>query len=121
MMNQYLRGIVQLWDGVAEALKIAGKNIFDIKFLAAKTIKKLQDQTCKKYKIRRLQTSVKADFDRGLRFATWCGFEIEGLKSTDQMVPTIIKWGVYINELVGNVVAAVGAISIAKFNKKVAR
>ena len=73
-------GIVQLWDGVAEAWVLAGKNIFDIKFLAAKTIKKLQDQTCKKYKIRRLQTSVKADFDRGLRFATWCGFEIEGLK-----------------------------------------
>jgi len=23
---------------------------------------------------------VKADFERGLRFATWCGFEIEGLK-----------------------------------------
>jgi len=73
-------GIVQLWDGVAEAWVLAGKNVFDIKILAAKTIKQLQDQTCKKYKIRRLQTSVKANFERGLRFATWCGFEVEGLK-----------------------------------------
>ena len=73
-------GIVQLWDGVAEAWLLAGNNVFDIKILAAKTIKQLQDQTCKKYKIKRLQTSVKANFERGLRFATWCGFEVEGLK-----------------------------------------
>jgi len=73
-------GIVQLWDGVAEAWVLGSRNIFDIKILAAKTIKELQDDTCKKHKIRRLQTSVKANFDRGLRFATWCGFEIEGLK-----------------------------------------
>ena len=73
-------GIVQLWDGVAEAWVLAGVNVYDIKFLAARTIKKLQDQTCKKYKVKRLQTSVKADFKRGLRFATRCGFEIEGLK-----------------------------------------
>ena len=73
-------GIVQLWDGVAEAWVLGSRNIFDIKILAAKTIKQLQDDTCKKYKVRRLQTSVKANFDRGLRFATWCGFEIEGLK-----------------------------------------
>ena len=35
---------------------------------------------CKKNKIRRLQTSVKADFKRGLRLAEWCGLEVEGLK-----------------------------------------
>lgn len=73
-------GIVQLWDGVAEAWVLCGINVFDIKFLAARTIKELQDETCKKYKIRRLQTSVKAEFKRGLRFATWCGFKTEGLK-----------------------------------------
>jgi len=75
-------GIVQLWDGVAEAWVLAGKNVFDIKILAAKTIKQLQDQTCKKYKIKRLQTSVKADFKLGVRFATWLGLEIEGLKKS---------------------------------------
>ena len=38
---------------MAEAWVLAGKkNIFDIKFLAARTIKQLQDQTCKKYKIK---------------------------------------------------------------------
>ena len=54
--------------------------VSDRKILAAKTIKRLQDETCKKYKIKRLQTSVKADFKRGIRFATWCGFKNEGLK-----------------------------------------
>ena len=73
-------GIVQLWDGVAEAWVLGSRHIFDVKILAARTIKKLQRQTCRRYNIKRLQTSVKADFVRGLRFATWCGFKIEGLK-----------------------------------------
>ena len=37
---------------------------------------------CKKNKIKRLQTSVKADFKLGVRFATWLGLEIEGLKKS---------------------------------------
>ena len=73
-------GIVQLWDGVAEAWVLGGRHIFDVKILAARTIKKLQRQTCRRYNVKRLQTSVKADFVRGIRFATWCGFKIEGLK-----------------------------------------
>ena len=73
-------GIVQLWDGVAEAQVLGSRHIFDVKILAARTIKKLQRQTCRRYNIKRLQTSVKADFVRGIRFATWCGFKIEGLK-----------------------------------------
>tara|TARA_R110001583_G_scaffold145176_1_gene297208 strand:- start:297 stop:746 length:450 start_codon:yes stop_codon:yes gene_type:complete len=73
-------GIVVLWQGVAECWVMASQNIYDIKFLAVKTILDLQDKLCKKNKIRRLQTSVKADFKKGLRLATWCGLEIEGLK-----------------------------------------
>ena len=73
-------GIVQLWDGVAEAWVLGSRHIFDVKILAARTIKKLQRQTCRRYNIKRLQTSVKADFVRGIRFATWSGFKIEGLK-----------------------------------------
>ena len=73
-------GIVILWDGVAEGWVMASQNIFEMKFLAAKTMKELTDDMCKKNKIKRLQTSVKADFKLGVRFATWLGLEIEGLK-----------------------------------------
>ena len=75
-------GIVILWSGVAEGWVIASQNIFELKFLAAKTMKELTDDMCKKNKIKRLQTSVKADFKLGVRFATWLGLEIEGLKKS---------------------------------------
>ena len=73
-------GIVLLWDGVAEGWVLASQNIFEMKFLAAKTMKQVTDDMCKKNKIKRLQTSDKADFKLGIRFATWLGLEIEGLK-----------------------------------------
>ena len=73
-------GIVILWEGVAECWVMASQNVYEMKFLAARTILDLQDKLCKKNKIRRLQTSVKADFKLGLRLATWCGLEVEGLK-----------------------------------------
>ena len=47
-------GIVILWQGVAEGWVMASQNIFDIKFLAAKSMKELTEQMCKKkqnYKI----------------------------------------------------------------------
>ena len=73
-------GIVVLWDGVAECWVMASQNIYDMKFLAARTILNKTVEVCKKNKIKRLQTSVKAEFKEGIRFATWIGFEIEGLK-----------------------------------------
>jgi len=73
-------GIVILWDGVAEGWVMASQNVFEMRFLAAKTMKELTDEMCKKNKIKRLQTSVKADFKLGVRFATWLGLEIEGIK-----------------------------------------
>ena len=76
----YAFGIVTLWDGVAEGWVLANKNIFEIRFIAAKNILEVTEILCKKYKIKRLQTSVKADFKLGVRFATWLGLEIEGLK-----------------------------------------
>ena len=75
-------GIVLLWDGVAEGWVLASQNVFEMKFLAAKTMKELTDEMCKKNKIKRLQTSVKVDFKLGVRFATWLGLEIEGLKKS---------------------------------------
>jgi len=72
-------GIFILWSGVAEGWVLANKNIFEIKFLAAKEIKIRTDELCKKNKIKRLQTSVKADFKPGIRFANWLGLKTEGL------------------------------------------
>ena len=72
-------GIFIVWQGVAEGWVIANRNIYDVKFLAAKEIKKRTDLLCKKNKINRLQTSVKAEFKTGIRFANWLGLETEGL------------------------------------------
>ena len=73
-------GIIILWQGVAEGWVMASQNIFEMKFLAAKSMKELTEEMCKKNKIIRLQTSVKSEFKQGVRFATWLGMEIEGLK-----------------------------------------
>ena len=73
-------GIVILWQGVAEGWVMASQNIFEMKFLAAKSMKELTEQMCKKNNIKRLQTSVKVKFKQGVRFATWLDMEIEGLK-----------------------------------------
>jgi len=73
-------GLVVLWKGCAEGWVMASQNIFDVKFLAARTIVDKMTEVCKKNKIKRLQTSVKAEFKEGVRFATWLGMEIEGLK-----------------------------------------
>lgn len=72
-------GLVVLWQGVAEGWVMASQNVFDIKFLAAKTMLKITNDLCKKNKIKRLQTSVKANFKTGVRFANWLGLSSEGL------------------------------------------
>ena len=73
-------GLVVLWQGVAEGWVMASQNIFEMKFLAAKSMKIITEELCKKNKIKRLQTSVKSEFKQGVRFATWLGMEVEGLK-----------------------------------------
>jgi len=71
-------GIIILWKGVAEGWVIANQNIYQVKVLAAKEIKKRTDELCKKNKIKRLQTTVKFDFKIGIRFASWLGLKPEG-------------------------------------------
>jgi hypothetical protein len=45
----------------------------------AKAIKKDFAIVAKKNNIKRVQTAVRVDFDKGLRFAKWLGLENEGL------------------------------------------
>jgi len=72
-------GIIVLWQGVAEGWVMANQNIFEVKFLACKEIKRRTDILCKKNNIKRLQTTVKYDFNQGIRFASWLGLKPEGI------------------------------------------
>ena len=45
----------------------------------AKAIKKDFAKVARKYNIKRVQTAVRSDFDKGIRFAKWLGLENEGL------------------------------------------
>jgi len=72
-------GIYPLWDGVAEGWVMSSKRIFDYKIKAASLIKRRLNLLCNNNKIKRLQTSVKANFETGIRFAEWLGLKKEGL------------------------------------------
>ena len=72
-------GVFHLWDGVAEGWVLATKDIYKYPVFCAKHIKQRTEIILKANKIKRLQTSVKADCDVALRFAKWLGFKKEGL------------------------------------------
>ena len=72
-------GVFYLWDGVAEGWVLATKEIYKYPIFCAKHIKQRTEIILKANKIKRLQTSVKADCDVALRFAKWLGFKKEGL------------------------------------------
>ena len=72
-------GIIPTWLGNAEGWVISSKRIFKNKIKAARLIKKRTDLLCANNKIWRLQTTVKADFKIGFRFAQFLGFKNEGL------------------------------------------
>ena len=72
-------GVFHLWDGVAEGWVLATKDIYKYPVFCAKHIKQRTEIILKANKIKRLQTSVKADCDVALRFAKWLGLKEEGL------------------------------------------
>ena len=72
-------GVFHLWDGVAEGWVLATKDIYKYPIFCAKHIKQRTEIILKANKIKRLQTSVKADCDVALRFAKWLGLKEEGL------------------------------------------
>ena len=72
-------GIFPLWNGVCEGWVISSKSIFGVKIKAAKLIRHRTDILCAANKVWRLQTTVKANFKMGLRFAEFLGFKNEGL------------------------------------------
>ena len=72
-------GIIPTWLGNAQGWVISSKRIFKNKIKAARLIKERTDLICANNKIWRLQTAVKANFNTGIRFAEFLGFNKEGL------------------------------------------
>jgi len=72
-------GIYLLWENVAEGWVMATNEVWNYKLGMARHFKKKTDVLIETNKIKRLQTSVKADFWHGQKFAKWMGFEKEGL------------------------------------------
>ena len=72
-------GIYMLWDNVAEGWVMATNDVWKYSIIMARHFRKKTDVLIETSKIKRLQTTVKANFTLGQRFAEWLGFEKEGL------------------------------------------
>ncbi len=72
-------GIYLLWDNVAEGWVMATNDVWQHSIIMARHFRKKTDVLIETSKIKRLQTTVKANFKLGQRFAEWLGFEKEGL------------------------------------------
>ena len=72
-------GIQRMWEGVAEVWIIIqhGKNRH--KFFMLKNIKNKLEETIKLRNYKRVQSTVRADFEEGIKFAEWFGMTSEGL------------------------------------------
>ena len=75
-----IRDRYQMWEGVAEVWIIMrqGSNAKH-KFFMLRNIKKYLDETIKRKNYKRIQSTVRADFAEGIRFAEWYGMHSEGL------------------------------------------
>jgi hypothetical protein len=61
----FAAGMKMIWGQVAEGWVIATQDVWD--------------HPLRKYNIKRVQTAVRSDFDKGIRFAEWLGLKNEGL------------------------------------------
>ena len=75
----FAAGMKMIWGQVAEGWVIATHEVWNHPLAVAKAIKKDFARVAKKNNIKRVQTAVRVDFDKGLRFAKWLGLENEGL------------------------------------------
>ena len=75
----FAAGMKMIWGQVAEGWVIASNDMWKYPLGVAKAIKKDFARVAKEHNIKRVQTAVRVDFDKGLRFAKWLGLENEGL------------------------------------------
>tara|TARA_R100000231_G_scaffold139469_1_gene120812 strand:- start:39 stop:476 length:438 start_codon:yes stop_codon:yes gene_type:complete len=72
-------GIIPVWDNVYEGWVMASNHVWQNKISSARVIKKGLEVLIDNYKVVRLQTAVKKDFELGKKFAVWLGMKEEGL------------------------------------------
>ena len=75
----FAAGMKMIWGRVAEGWVIATHEVWNHPLAVAKAIKKDFANVARQHNIQRVQTAVRVDFDKGLRFAKWLGLENEGL------------------------------------------
>ena len=75
----FAAGMKMVWGNVAEGWVIATKDVWNSPLAVARAIKKDFARVAKQHNIKRVQTAVRKDFDKGIRFAKWLGLENEGL------------------------------------------
>lgn len=72
-------GIVVFWEGVAEGWLILSKDILNQKTDSYRCIKEMMSIVIKKFYLRRLQITVRTDYQRGIKMVERLGFVREGL------------------------------------------
>ncbi len=77
-------GLTFLWNGVAEGWALLTDKISEFKFALHKRILNAIKFYVEKMDIKRLQITVKSDFEKGIKWAEALGFEKESLMK---------KWG----------------------------
>ena len=75
----FAAGMKPIWKGVAEGWVLATSEVWKHPLLVARAIKKDFARVARKHNIKRVQTAVRQDFDKGIRFAEWLGLKNEGL------------------------------------------
>ena len=75
----FAAGMKPIWKGVAEGWVLATSEVWKHPLLVARAIKKDFARVARQHNIKRVQTAVRQDFDKGIRFAEWLGLKNEGL------------------------------------------
>lgn len=72
-------GIKKIWNNVGEGWVLATNKIYQYPLAIAKAIKQNFEYVAKSNNIKRVQTAVRADYTKGIKFARWLGLKNEGL------------------------------------------
>ena len=75
----FAAGMKPIWKGVAEGWVLATAKVWEHPLLVAKAIKKDFARVAQQHGLWRVQTAVRSNFEKGLRFAKWLGLKDEGV------------------------------------------
>jgi len=75
----FAAGMKPIWKGVAEGWVLATAKVWNHPLLVARAIKKDFARVAKAHGLWRVQTAVRSNFEKGLKFAKWLGLKDEGV------------------------------------------